>query len=87
MIKVVTLKKAKKLYRQNKHYSLYVRKRDVIVSGPQKVIINDGAKMLSVNPGRHDKIYQRGRNSCVVKGNKQVKFIKIQTLILIDDYN
>lgn len=87
LIKVVTLKKAKKLYRQNKHYSLYVRKRDVIVSGPQKVIINDGAKMLSVNPGRHDKIYQRGRNSCVVKGNKQVKFIKIQTLILIDDYN
>lgn len=86
-LKVVSLKKAKKLYRQNKHYSLYVRKRDVIVSGPQKVTINDGAKMLSVNPGRHDKIYQREGNSCVVKGNKQVKFIKIQTLILIDDYN
>lgn len=85
-LKVVTLKKAKKLYRQNKHYSLYVRKRDVIVSGPQKVTINDGAKMLSVNPGRHNKIYQRGRNSCVVKGNNQVKSIKIQTLILIDDY-
>lgn len=86
-LKVVSLKKAKKLYRQNKHYSLYVRKRDAIVNGPQRVIIRDGAKTISMNPGRHDKIYQRERDSCVVKGNKQVKFIKIQTLILIDNYN
>lgn len=86
-LKVGTLKRAKKLYRQNKHYSLYVRKRDAIVNGPQRVIIRDGAKTISMNPGRHDKIYQRERDSCVVKGNKQVKFIKIQTLILIDNYN
>lgn len=86
-LKVVSLKKTKKLYRQNKHYSLYVRKRDAIVNGPQRVIIRDGAKTISMNPGRHDKIYQRERDSCVVKGNKQVKFIKIQTLILIDNYN
>ncbi|AXX74562.1 zinc ribbon domain-containing protein [Limosilactobacillus reuteri] len=86
LLKVVTLKKTKKLYRQNKHYSLYVRKRDVIVSGPQRVIIRNGAEMFSTAPGRHNKIYQQGRNSCVVKGNKQVKLIKIQTLILIDDY-
>ena len=69
-LKVVSLKKAKKLYRQNKHYSLYVRKRDAIVNGPQRVIIRDGAKTISMNPGRHDKIYQRERDSCVVKGNK-----------------
>ena len=69
-LKVVSLKKAKKLYRQNKHYSLYVRKRDAIVNGPQRVIIRGGAKMISMNPGRHDKIYQRERDSCVVKGNK-----------------
>ncbi|CUR39314.1 hypothetical protein LRLP16767_LR3C6_01281 [Limosilactobacillus reuteri subsp. porcinus] len=43
--------------------------------------------MFSTAPGRHDKIYQRERDSCVVKGNKQVKFIKIQTLILSDNYN
>ena len=86
-LKVGTLKRAKKLYRQNKHYSLYVRKRDAIVNGPQRVIIRDGAKTISMNPGRHDKIYQRERDSCVVKGNKQVKFIKIQTLILSDNYN
>ena len=30
--------------------------------------------MISMNPGRHDKIYQRERDSCVVKGNEQVKF-------------
>ena len=86
-LKVVSLKKAQKLYRQNKHYSLYVRKRDAIVSGSQRVIIRDGAEMFSMAPGRHDKIYQRERDSCVVKGNKQVKFIKIQTLILSDNYN
>ncbi len=83
-LKVVTVKKAQKLYRQSKHYSFYARKRDVIVSGPKKIIIKDGANMILTNPGRHNIIEPKKLYSCIVKGDKRVKFVDIHMLFLID---
>ncbi|MCC4328709.1 zinc ribbon domain-containing protein [Limosilactobacillus reuteri] len=85
-LRLATLKIANKLYRENKHYTFYCDGQTGIISGPQKIFIKDGAKMISRRIGHHDKFRPDPKGYlCKIEGDNRVKFTNINILNLIDD--